>query len=113
MNQWVNDGVPFPGAAFAEWIEAFYQQNLLAKDALTIGGRQVRLSTITAPLLTIAGSNDHIVPPRMTRPLNDLVGSPDNEYLELPAGHVGLLAGSGARDLLWPKVTDWLAARSD
>ena len=113
MNQWVNDGVPFPAAAFVQWIEGFYQQNLLACDGLTIGGLPVRLSAITAPLLNIAGSKDHIVPPAMARPLNDLVGSRDNEYLELPAGHVGLLAGSGARDMLWPKVTDWLDARSD
>ena len=49
----------------------------------------------------------------MARPLNELVASHDSEYLELPAGHVGLLAGSGARDLLWPRVTDWLDARSD
>ena len=41
MNQWVNDGVPFAGAAFVQWIEDFYQQNLLARGALTIGGRQV------------------------------------------------------------------------
>ena len=113
MNQWVNDGVPFPGAAFVQWIEDFYQQNLLARGALTMAGRPVHLSAITAPLLTIAGSKDHIVPPGMARPLNDLVASRDSEYLELPAGHVGLLAGSGARDLLWPKVTDWLDARSD
>jgi polyhydroxyalkanoate synthase len=113
MNQWVNDGVPFPGAAFVQWIEWFYQQNLLARDALSLGGRPVHLSAIRAPLLAIAGSRDHIVPPAMARPLIDLVASRDREYLELPAGHVGLLAGSGARDLLWPRVTDWLDARSD
>jgi len=113
MNQWVNDGVPFPGAAFTQWIEGFYQQNLLVRDALTLGGRPVHLSAITAPLLTITGSRDHIVPPEMSKPLNELVASRDNEYLELQAGHVGLLAGSGARDLLWPKVTDWLDARSN
>lgn len=113
MNQWVNDGVPFPGAAFIQWIEDFYQRNLLVRDALTIGGRRVHLSAIEVPLLTIAGSRDHIVPPAMARPLNDMVTSSDREYLELPAGHVGLLAGSGARDLLWPRVTDWLDARSN
>jgi len=113
MNQWVNDSVPFPGAAFVQWIEGFYQQNLLARDELTVASRPVRLSSITQPLLTIAGTRDHIVPPAMARPLNDLAASRDSEYLELPAGHVGLLAGSGARDLLWPRVTDWLDARSD
>lgn len=113
MNQWVNDGVPFPGAAFTQWIERFYQQNLLARGALTLDGRPVDLSAITAPLLNVAGTRDHIVPPAMARPLNELVSSRDNRYLELPAGHVGLLAGSGARDMLWPEVTAWLDARSD
>lgn len=113
MNQWVNDGIPFPGAAFVQWIEDFYQRNALVRGDLTIAGRPVRLSSITQPLLNIAGARDHIVPPGMSRPLNDLVASRDNEYLELPAGHVGLLAGSGARDMLWPRVTDWLDARSD
>ena len=113
MNQWVNDPVPFPGAAFVQWIELFYQQNRLSRDELTMAGRPVHLADIEAPLLAVAGTKDHIVPPEMARPLVDLVGSADREYLELPAGHVGLLAGSGARDMLWPAITDWLDARSD
>jgi poly[(R)-3-hydroxyalkanoate] polymerase subunit PhaC len=113
MNKWVNDGVPFPGAAFAQWIGDYYQGNRLARGEASIGGRPVDLARITAPLLAIAGSRDHIVPPSMARPLVDIVGSEDREYLELPAGHVGLLAGSGARTSLWPRVTAWLDARSD
>lgn len=113
MNQWVNDGVPFPGAAFAQWVGDFYQRNLLMEGELELGGRRVDLGAITASLLNITGSKDHIVPPAMAAPLNDLVSSGDREYLELPAGHVGLLAGSGARDRLWPRVTDWLSIRSD
>mgnify|MGYP000317672036 CR=1 FL=1 len=113
MNQWVNDPVAFPGAAFVQWIECFYQQNLLARDELTLGGRRVHLSDVRAPVLAVAGDRDHLVPPAMARPLVELVGSADREFLELPAGHVGLLAGSGARDVLWPAVTAWLDARSD
>jgi polyhydroxyalkanoate synthase len=112
MNKWVNDGVPFPGAAFAQWIRDFYQQNRLVRGEVSIGGRPVDLSRITASLLTIAGAHDHLVPPAMARPLERLVASADREYLELEAGHVGLLAGSGARAALWPKVTDWLNRRS-
>jgi polyhydroxyalkanoate synthase subunit PhaC len=113
MNQWVNDGVPFPGAAFAQWIGDYYQENRLVRGEIAIAGEPVDLSRISAPLLTIAGTNDHIVPPAMSRPLVDLVSSADREYLELPAGHVGLLAGSGARESLWPRVTDWLGEHSD
>jgi polyhydroxyalkanoate synthase len=113
MNKWVNDGVPFPGAAFAQWIGDYYQRNRLVRGEIAVAGEPVDLSRIAAPVLAIAGTNDHIVPPAMARPLVDLVSSADREYLELPAGHVGLLAGSGARDSLWPRVTDWLGDRSD
>lgn len=113
MNQWVNDPVSFPGAAFVQWIESFYQQNLLARGLLELGRRPVRLADVEAPVLAVAGDRDHLVPPAMARPLVDLVGSADREYAELPAGHVGLMVGSGARDMLWPTVTGWLDARSD
>lgn len=113
VDQWVNDAVPFSGAAFVRWIEDFYQQNLLARDMLTVAGRDVRLSQVSAPLLVIAGTRDHLVPPQMARPLVDLVASPDRRYLELPAGHVGILVGSSARTELWPEVTDWLESRSN
>lgn len=113
IHKWVNDGVPFPGGAFTQWIRDHYQQNRLVHGEATIGGRSVDLARITAALLVVAGTNDHIVPPGMARPLAELTGSPDTTYLELPAGHVGLLAGSGARTALWPAVTDWLSERSD
>ena len=113
MNQWVNDGVPFPGAAFAQWIRDYYQENRLVRGEIAIGGEPVNLARISASLLVIAGTNDHIVPPAAARPLAEVVSSPDREYLELPAGHVGLLAGSRARESLWPRVTDWLGQRSD
>lgn len=113
MNKWVNESVPFPGAAFAQWIAGFYQENRLVRGEITIAGEPVDLSRISASVLAIAGSNDHLVPPAMARPLVDLVSSADREYLELPAGHVGLLAGSGARESLWPRVTDWLGERSN
>jgi polyhydroxyalkanoate synthase len=113
MNKWVNDGTPFPGAAFSQWIRRFYQDNALIQGEMTIKGDPVDLSRITAPLLSIAGETDHIVPPAMAEPLNAAVSSKDSEYVLVPAGHVGLLAGSGARKVLWPKVTEWLGSRSD
>ena len=34
MNKWVNDGPPFPGATFKQWITEFYQQNKLVKGEI-------------------------------------------------------------------------------
>lgn len=113
MNQWVNDGVPFPGAAFAQWVRDMYQRNLLWEGGLQIAAAVVDLGRIDAALLAITGTRDHIVPPPMATPLMGRVASADRTHLELPAGHVGLLVGRGARNGLWPQVSDWLASRSD
>ena len=64
LNKWVKDGVAFPGAAFAQWITQFYQQNLLIKGEITIRGERVDLSRISVPLLNIAGEQDHIATPQ-------------------------------------------------
>lgn len=55
MSKWVNDGVPFAGAAFKQWIREFYQQNRLVKGEIRLRGRRVNLAEITCPVLNIAG----------------------------------------------------------
>ncbi len=113
LNKWVKDGVAFPGAAFAQWITQFYQQNLLIKGEITIQGEKVDLSRISVPLLNIAGEQDHIATPQQVEPLNEIVASSDKSFLLLPGGHVAMLVGSGAQKGLWPKILEWLDKRSD
>src|SRR5919107_7095 len=112
MNKWVNDGPPFPGATFRQWITEFYQQNKLAKGEIVLRGRRVDLSSIDVPLLNIAGKKDHICTLPQAEATMNLVGSKDKEFFVLDAGHVGLMTGRGAKKGLWPKVSDWLSTRS-
>ena len=42
----------------------------------------------------------------------NLVGSEDNAFLVVDAGHVGLLGGRVAKEELWPRITGWLEPRS-
>ncbi|HZS78668.1 MAG TPA: class III poly(R)-hydroxyalkanoic acid synthase subunit PhaC [Ktedonobacteraceae bacterium] len=112
MSKWVNDGVPFPGAAFKQWIREFYQQNKLVKGEIKLRGRTVNLANITCPVLNIAGSKDHICTLPQAKATMRLIGSQDKEFYVIDAGHVGLLTGSGARKNLWPKIQSWLEPRS-
>jgi polyhydroxyalkanoate synthase len=48
-----------------------------------------------------------------TIPLLDLVASGDVTHLAKPGGHIGLMAGSRARQQIWPELADWLRQRSD
>ena len=51
-------------------------------------------------------------PPACVRPFIDAVASTDREYVELPGGHISLIAGRGASVHCWPKVASWLTQRS-
>jgi polyhydroxyalkanoate synthase subunit PhaC len=111
MNRWSNEWVGFPGEFFRQWIKWFYQENRLHEGALALRGRTVDLSKVTQPLLVAAARQDKIVPPAAAKALMDLVGSKDKEYIELPGGHISLIAGRQAHQNLWPKVAAWLKER--
>jgi polyhydroxyalkanoate synthase len=112
MDQWVNDGVDFPGAAYKQWVKQFYQGNQLIQNQLSLGGRPVRLSAISASLLNVYAELDHICQPCQSKPLMDKVSSTDKTLLGVKAGHVGVVAGRAARKNFFPKLEAWLAERS-
>jgi hypothetical protein len=89
-----------------------YQENELIRGKLVVGGQRVDLGRITCPLLTITAARDWICPPESATALNDLVASADRCVLEVPGGHVGLVAGRRASEHVWPKLADWLIARA-
>ena len=111
MYRWVNEGVPFPSAAYRQWITDFYQDNRLARGVLVIDGRTVDLGAIRCPLLNVAATADAIAPRPTTRAIASLVGSSDVQELLLAGGHVGTIVGRAAKTDLWPRMAAWLAAR--
>jgi polyhydroxyalkanoate synthase len=112
LNKWANDYVAFPGEFFRQWVRDFYQDNKLYRDELVMGGRPIRLERITCPVFVVGAKEDYIAPPECVRALIDKVGSREKEYVELPGGHISLIAGRGAAVHCWPKVSGWLAPRS-
>jgi polyhydroxyalkanoate synthase subunit PhaC len=112
VSRWVDDGAPFAGAAFRQWIEDFYQHNKLARGELQLRGLRVDLSNVEVSLLNIAGSKDQICPLPQAEATMGLVSDLDTEFVVLDAGHVGLMAGPAAREELWLRTREWLEPRS-
>jgi len=112
LSRWSNDYVPIPGTFFKQWVEEFYQGNKLVKGELYLGGQRVDLSRIRCGVLVVAAETDYIAPAECVRALIDAVASQDKEYVELPGGHISLIAGRQAAKVAWPTVSDWLAQRS-
>ncbi|HEX5658238.1 MAG TPA: alpha/beta fold hydrolase [Polyangiales bacterium] len=65
------------------------------------------------PLLVIAGSRDALAPPASVRPVYDHSRSSDKTYREFPLGHIDLLLGRDAPQLVWPLVKTWLGVRAE
>jgi polyhydroxyalkanoate synthase len=113
METWLNDNIPVAGEMFRQFVKYCMQQNKLVKGELRIDGKRVDLKKITCPILNLVAVNDHLVPPELSLPFNDYVGSQDKESITFPAGHIGLAVGSKANRELWPRVAEWLAKRSE
>jgi polyhydroxyalkanoate synthase subunit PhaC len=113
MAKWIADNPPFPARAFREWVTWIYKENRLARGVLRVRGQRVDLRRIEQSLLVLTADRDHIVPPANTIPLLDLVATNDSTHIARAGGHIGLMAGSRARQQIWPELTDWLKQRSD
>jgi polyhydroxyalkanoate synthase len=113
MAKWVADNPPFPGKAWAQWIELMYRDAGLLRGRVRLRDRLVDLSRIDQSVLVITAGADHIAPRPGTMPFFDLISSEDVEHFARPGGHIGLVAGSAARNELWPEMSAWLAERSE
>lgn len=112
MGQWLRDQTAFPGACARQTTDLLLRKNLLRTGEIPLGGRRVRLSNLTCPLLSVVAEHDHMVPPEASAPLTRLVGSKDATELRIPAGHIGLAAGRDAARITVPSIVKWLNERS-
>ncbi|MCX6311607.1 MAG: class III poly(R)-hydroxyalkanoic acid synthase subunit PhaC [Bacteroidetes bacterium] len=111
MEKWINDSPDQSGECYRQFMKDLYQQNKLAKGELELGGQKVNLKNVTMPLLNIYASEDHLVPPAATIPLNELVGTKDKQLYKFPGGHIGVFVGSRSQKELAPAVSKWLKDR--
>jgi len=111
LSRWANEYVALPAEFFRQWVRDFYQDNRLVRGTLELAGRRVDLRAVRCPVLAVGAREDYIAPPGCVRALVDHVGSTDREYVELPGGHISLIAGRSASAQCWPRVSGWLEAR--
>lgn len=111
MEKWISESPDQAGECYRQFMKDLYQQNKLVKGELEIGGKKVNLKNLTANLLNIYATEDHLVPPAATIPLNDLIGSKDKELYSFKGGHIGVFVGGKSQKELAPAVTSWLKKR--
>jgi len=111
MEKWIADSPDQAGECFRQFMKDLYQGNKLLKGKLVVGKHKVDLKNLTSPLLNIYATEDHLVPPSATIPLNDAVGSKDKELYKFQGGHIGVFVGGRSQKELAPAVYSWLKKR--
>ena len=111
MEKWISETPDQAGETYRQFIKDLYKENKLVKGNMVLGGKKIDLKKITMPVLTIYASEDHIVPPAATKPLNDLIGSTDKELYEFPGGHIGVFVGARSQKELAPTLAEWIKKR--
>jgi polyhydroxyalkanoate synthase len=112
MHRWVEESIPFAGAAFRQFVNDFIRANKLIRGEHVIDGRPVDPANITASFLNIIAEHDHLVPRACSESILDAVSSTDKETRVIPAPHVGIMISRSARYKLWPEIAGWLEPRS-
>jgi len=111
MEKWIEDSPAQAGECYRQFMTDLYQKNKLIKGELELDGKKVNLKNLTMPLMNIYASEDHLVPPTATIPLNDAVGSTDKELYKFSGGHIGVFVGGKSQKELAPAVGAWLKKR--
>jgi len=111
IETWGNDNVSFPGECYKQYIEELYRNDALMKGTFALSGIPVHLENIKCPVSCVVFEHDNIVPWESASVLIDRVSSKDKNLLKLSGGHVGAVVSKAAQKKLWPKMSEFWAAR--
>lgn len=109
-EDWLNDGVALTTRVAQECLRAWYANNALATLSWKSVGEILDPRALSIPTYVLIPQHDRIVPPESALPLTALI---KDVTLHQPAtGHIGLMAGTRARDEVWAPYVTWLRART-
>ncbi len=111
MEKWIFDSPDQAGEAFRQFIKWMFQENRLVTGQLELGGRKVDLRRIQCPVFNVYATQDHLVPPSASIPLEGMVGTDDYSTFAFKGGHIGIYVSGRARQV--PEaISDWLGERN-
>ncbi len=110
MEDWLADGVPLAASVAREAIGAWYGANTAANGNWRVAGLAVNPAKYELPVFCAIPGRDRLVPPQSARPL--AVAFRNATIIEPQTGHIGMVAGTNAREALWRPFAKWLLGLS-
>ena len=108
LEDWVNDGVELAGPVAQECLFNWYLDNTPARGQWTIAGKTIDPGELACPALVMIPETDRIVPPASARALAGALPAPD--VIDIPLGHVGMMAGGKAVQKVHTPLAAWVQA---
>ncbi len=102
VEDWANGGAPLTFAAGRDLFDRLYAANMTGNGEWRIGDTLVDPSSLTCPTLSIVSTSDRIVPAA--------AGPHLREERRFSLGHVGMVVGGRAREMLWEPLSLWLSS---
>jgi polyhydroxyalkanoate synthase len=113
IRDWVEEFIPYPGAAFKQFVLDYIRDDKLRSGTLTMRGTPIDIKRIRVNLLVVVGMKDDVARPPSVEAGYEEIPSPDKKLLRVPLGHIGLVAGEKAPSMVWEPVARWLQERSE
>lgn len=108
LEDWLNDGVPLAGAVARACLKDWYIDNATNNGTWHVGGHLIDPAKLDIPSLAVIPSGDVIVPPASAQALANAL--PHCKTITAKAGHIGMVAGSGAKRALYAPLSTWLGS---
>ncbi|WP_170272586.1 polyhydroxyalkanoate depolymerase [Litorivicinus lipolyticus] len=104
-----------PADYYLETLDRVFIQHLLPKNKMTWRGQAIDMTAIVRPaLMTIEGELDDITGFGQTKAAQDLLAGIDESrklhWLQHGVGHYGIFNGRKFRDVIAPKIKDFMAS---
>ena len=109
LEDWLNDGVPLTTGVARDCLIGWYGENRPGRGLWEVAGQRVRPERLRLPTLVVVPGADRIVPPKSAIVLADRMERA--QRLDPEAGHIGMVVGGGAGELMWKPVRHWIEAR--
>lgn len=103
VEDWANGGPPLTFAAGRDLFENLYAGNASGLLRWRVGGKLVDPADLPCASLSVRSATDRIVPATAAPTLA--------EGFTLNLGHVGMIVGGSAHDLLWRPLSQWLSSQ--
>ncbi|PZN96128.1 MAG: hypothetical protein DCF31_04970 [Alphaproteobacteria bacterium] len=103
LEDWSNTGQPLSLAAARGLAEDLFRDDMTGRGMWSVGGIGVDPAGLRLPILDIIAGRDRIVPPGAALSTQGI-----GTAMPLDAGHVGMVVGGRAPQLLWDPLAGWL-----